>query len=41
MKLIQLVKELRLLIAEVRRCAVLIADRKSNKSEKPSQTADN
>ena len=39
MTLIQLVKELRLLIAEVRKCAVLIADRKSNKSEKPSLTA--
>ncbi len=41
MKFIQLVKELRLLIAEVRRCAMFISKRKSNKSEKPSSTASN
>ena len=34
MMFIQAVKELRLLIAEIRKCAVLIAQRKSDKSEK-------
>ena len=38
MKLIQLVKELRLLLSEVRKLAVLIS-RKDDKSEKPSHTA--
>jgi hypothetical protein len=41
MKLIQLVKELRLLIAELRRCAAYIAERKNDDSKKPSRTADN
>ena len=36
MMFIQAVKELRLLIAEIRKCAVLIAQRKSDKSKKPS-----
>ena len=36
MKFIQTVKELRLLIAELRRCAVFVSKRKNNKSEKPS-----
>ena len=41
MKLIQLVKETRLLLAELRRCVKYIADRKSDKSEKPSRPASN
>ena len=41
MKFIQAVKELRLLCSEIRKLAVLIANRKDNKSEKPSRPADN
>jgi hypothetical protein len=41
MTLVQLVKETRLLLAEIRRCAKYIADRKSNKSEKPPSASNN
>ena len=37
MKLIQLVKETRLLLAELRRCAKYISERKSDNSKKPSR----
>jgi hypothetical protein len=42
MKAVQWVKEVRLLVSEFRKIAVLILSlRKSNKSEKPSQPATN
>jgi hypothetical protein len=40
MKLIQLVKETRLLLAELRKCAKYITERKRENSEKPSRPAD-
>ena len=41
MKLIQFVKELRMLVAETRKLAILIHDWKDDKSEKPSRPANN
>gem|GEM_PF-4648176 len=37
MKFVQAVKEIRLLVSEVRKLAILITQRKNDKSKKPSR----